>query len=383
MKFRQFFELSCVIALAAAACSLPICAAQAQSDNKSWTSTNQQGSPDGTINPTRTSNTHTETNGRTVDKTSTETLGPDGRYIPYSDTEKESTRINDTTVRNIERTYGRDADGRRVLIQQTQEESRKLPSGESSVTRTISNPDVNGGMQVIRRESEDSKQLSPNVRVTKTTVLTPDANGGFSPSVQTEQRETKRDDGTVDAKKSTLLSNGTGGWTLSEVRESTSKQQGGQRTKEERVSRPDGNGNLTVVERTVNKQDQSGSGENRDTTETYSNDTPGVAGDGSLQLVRRETVRQSKSADGQRTIRQVEQPRPGAPEQGLQVTQQAIDIVRPGSNGKANESRTILTPDSNGQLHQVWIDMGKTGNPSAIQVDTGNSSKPSPPPAKR
>ena len=376
MTSRRFLKLSCAFSLTVASYLFQVCAVQAQSGSQSWTSSNQQGSPDGTINPTRTSNTHSESGGRSLDKTAVETLGPDGRYVPYSDTEKESIRVNDTTVRNVQRTYGRDADGRRVLIQETQEEARKLPSGESSVTRTITNPDVNGGMQVIRRESEQSKPLSPNVRLTKTTVLTPDANGGFSPAVQTEERETRRGDGTVESKKSTLLSNGTGGWTLSEVRESTLKQEGGQRSKEERVMRPDSNGNLALVGRTLNRQDRSDSGENRDTTETYSNNTPGVASDGSLQLVRRETVRQSKSAGAQSTIRQVEQPRPGAPSDGLQVTEQAIDIVRPGSNGDARETRTILSPDSDGRLQQVWVDIGKTGNPSTVQVDTGSSSKP-------
>src|SRR5579864_4125811 len=267
MTVRRFVELFGVFSLVVASCLFPVCVVQAQSDNRSWTSSNQQGNPDGSINPTRTSSTHSESGGRTFDKTAVERLGPDGRYVPYSETEKESIRINDTTVRNVERTYGRDADGHRVLIQQTQEESRKLPSGESSVTRTISNPDVNGGMQLVRRQSEQSKRLSPNVRVTKTNVLTPDVNGGLSPAVQTEERETRRSDGIVESKKSTLLFNGTGGWTLSEVRESTSKQEGGQHSKEERVSRPDADGNLALVERTVNKQDRAGSGETHDTTE--------------------------------------------------------------------------------------------------------------------
>ena len=376
MTFRRFVKWTGAFSLAAASYLFPVCAVQAQSGNQSWTSSDQQGSPDGTINPTRTSNTHSESAGRILDKTSVETRGPDGRYIPYSDTEKESIRVNDTTVRNVERTFGRDSDGRRVLIQQTQEESRKLPGGESSVTRTIANPDVNGGMQVIRRESEQSKQLSPTVRVTRTTVLTPDANGGFSPAVQTEEHETRRSDGTVESKKSTLLSNGTGGWTLSEVRESTSQQEGNQHRKEERVSRPDSNGNLALVEHTVNKQDQAGSGESRDTIETYSTDVPGVAGDNRLQLVQRETIRRSTSAGAQSIIRQIERPRPGAPGDGLHVTQQSIDTVRPGSDGRAKETHTVLSPDSDGQLHQVWVDIGTTRDPSAVQVDLGTPAKP-------
>jgi hypothetical protein len=50
--------------------------------------------------------------------------------------------------------------------------------------------------------------------------------------------------------------------------------------------------------------------------------------------------------------------------------------VRPGSGGNTDQTRTILTTDSNGQLGEVWIDTGKTGNPSAIQVDTRTSAKP-------
>jgi len=60
----------------------------------------------------------------------------------------------------------------------------------------------------------------------------------------------------------------------------------------------------------------------------------------------------------------------------LQVTQEAIDIVRPGSGGSADQTHTILTPDADGRLGQVWIDTGKTGNPAAIKVDTTAPSKP-------
>jgi hypothetical protein len=312
-----------------------------------------------------------------VDSTSVETLGPDGRYVPYSDTEKESLRINDTTVRNVERTYGRDSDGHRTLIQERQEESRTLPGGEQKVTRTISNPDANGGLQVVQRALEDSKQLSPGVRLTNTTVFTPSANGGFSAVVQTEQRETKSSDGTVASKKSTLLSDGSGGWNLSEVRESTTRQDGQARSKDERVLRPDSSGNLAVVEHTVNKQVQSASGEKRDTIETYSADVPGVAGDGSLQLVQRETTVQRSTPGGpQRTVRQIEQTRPGDSSSGLHLTQEAIDIVKPGGSGIADQSRIVLTTDSDGRLSQVWINTTKTNNPSAIKVDTGSAKKP-------
>jgi hypothetical protein len=296
--------------------------------------------------------------------------------VPYTETEKESRRINDTTVRYIERTYGTDADGHRILIQEKQEESRTLPGGEQKVTRTISNPDSNGGLQVVQRETEDSKQLSPNVRVTNSTVLTPDSDGRFSPVVQTEQRETTATNGTVQVKKSTQLSDGNGGWTLSEVREGTTKKNGQAVTKEETVSRPDANGRLAVVERTINNQAPSSTGEKRETIETYSTNVPGEAGDGGLHLVQRATTVQRATPSGaQSTTRQVEQPRPGDFSGDLQVTQQAIDIVRPGSNGTTSETRTVLAADPDGRLNQVWVDFGSSNKPPAISVDNSTPTK--------
>src|SRR5579859_216397 len=367
---------SVLISIFATLSLAPICAAQDNAGTQSWSATSQQGSPDGSVNPTRTRETHTQSDGRVADKTSTETLGPDGRYVPYTDTETESRRLSDTITRTIVRTYGRDADGHRILIQQKEEESRTLPGGEQKVTRTVSNSDSDGGLQVVQREVEDSKQLSPNVRVTQKSVLTPDSDGHFSPAVQTEQRETKGSDGSVQSKTSTQLPDGNGGWTLSEVRQSTTRQNGQLTSKEEQVLRPDSNGTLAVVERTVNKQVQSSTGEKRDTTETYSTNVPGEAGNGNLQLVQRETTLHRTTASGaQSTVRQTEQPRPGDFSSGLQVTQEAIDIVRLGNNGTTAETHTVLAPDADGRMGQVWVDIGNSNKPPAIQVDTSSSPK--------
>ena len=343
---------------------------QATPADQSWNSSSQQGSPDGNVNPTRTATSHTESGGRTTDKTSVERVGQDGRYIPYSDIEKETVRVNDTTTRTIERMYGRDADGHRTLIQERQGETRTLSGGEQKITRTMSNPDGDGKLQVVRRELEDSKQVSPGVRVTNTTTLMPDINGGFSAAVRTEQRETKDADGTIKSTKSTLITDSIGGWKMNEVRESISNPEGVDVRKEERVLRPDANGQLAVVERTESKEAQGSSGEKRGTIEKYSTDVPGVAGDNGLQLVQRETTVQRSSGGGQSTVRQVEKIHPGSLDGELGITQQTIDIVRPNSSGTADQSHTILTTDSDGRLNQVWVDMGKTGDPGAVKVDT-------------
>jgi hypothetical protein len=354
-----------------------ICVAQNTSANQSWSSATQQGDPQGAINPIRTSETHTELDGRAVDKTVVETLGLDGQYVLYSDTEKESVRLNDSTVRTVERSFGRGPDGQHTLIQQIQEDSSTLPGSEQKVVRTTSNPDANGTLQVVQRVLQDSKQLSPGMRETKTTVLTIDINGGLSPSAKIDERETKNSDGTVELKKSTSLTDGTGQWQLAEVRESTSKQENGQlQTKDERILRPDADGNLTVVEHTVSQQTQPGPGETRETTDTYSINVPGVAGQNGLQLVQRQTTLQQASTTAAQTTTRTERLNPGDPSYGLRPTEETIDIIHPGVNGVAGQRRTVLTSDPDGHLGQVWVDIGKTSDPAAVQVDTGSSSKP-------
>jgi hypothetical protein len=285
--------------------------------------------------------------------------------------------VNDTTVRNVERSFGRTPDGQRTLTQETQEESRSFPDGGKKVMRTTSNPDGNGALQVVQRAEIDSKVVSPGVRDTKTTLFSADGSGGLAPSIQVEEREKQTDPNHVEFTKSTSLADGFGHWTLSEVREGSTRQEpGGGRTKDERVLRPNADGKMAVAERSVSKQ-STGPGEHHDTTETYSTNVPGQAGDEGLRLVRREsTVRRTSGSGEHSTTRRVEQPNPGDPGAGLEVTQEAIDIVRPGANGVASQTSTILTPDSSGQLKAVWVDLGKTDNPAVVKVDTAPAKKP-------
>jgi hypothetical protein len=143
---------------------------------KSWTAATQQQFP-GSANPTRSSESHSEAGGRSVDNQSIERIGMDGRYEPYLDVQKETVKVDATTTRTVERTFGRDSDGRKTLVQVTEEEKRSLPGGEVKVVRTTSNPDANGGLQTVQREVQDTRQISPNVQETKTTLLMADSNG--------------------------------------------------------------------------------------------------------------------------------------------------------------------------------------------------------------
>jgi hypothetical protein len=342
--------------------------------NKSWTDTTESQSDN--VNPTRTTESHTQTGNRTLDKQSVEHRGSDGHFEPYQDIEKETVRVDATTVRTTTRTFGRDADGAKTLVQVTEEEKHTLPGGNSNVVRSASNPDGNGNLQLVQRQIEETKRINEDVEETKTTVMLPSVNGDMVPAAKVQERRERGANETVEYQKTTLLPDGAGNWQVSKIRQATARQEGKNSSTEERVSRPDSEGKLGEVSRTVSKESESASGEKRNTLETYSVDLPGSAPDGSLHLIERATTSQQTSSSSQQaTQQQVEHPDPGDPGSGLRVTTLTSDTVRPGPSG-AQATRTIQARDANGSFAVVSVDTSKSDNIHAIQVQIAPSEKP-------
>ena len=339
--------------------------------DKSWTATTESQSDN--VNPTRTTESHTRSGNRTLDSQSVQRRGSDGHFEPYQDIEKETVQVDATTVRTTTRAFARDANGAKTLVQVTEEEKHTLPGGDSSVVRSTSNPDVNGKLQLVQRQIEETKKTSKDVEETKTTVMLPSVNGGLAPAMKVQERRTLGANNTVESQKTTLLPDGAGNWQVGEIRQATTRQEGKNRSTEERVSRPDSEGKLGEVSRTVSKESESASGEKRNTVETYSVDVPGSARDGSLHLVERATTSQRTSSTGQQTTeQQVEQPNPGDPGSGLRVITLTTDTVRPGPSG-AQATRTVQARDANGSLGVVSVDTTKSDNIHAIQVQIAPS----------
>jgi hypothetical protein len=334
-------------------------------DTKSWTDTTE--SQRDNVNPTRTTESHTQTGNRTLDNQSLQRRGPDGRFVPYQDIERVTVRVDAQTVRTTTRTFGRDSDGAKTLVQVTEEENRTLPDGGSNLTRSTSNPDANGRLQLVQRDIAETKKVSANVEETKTTVMLAGSEGGLAPAMKLEERRKKDDNGTIETKKSTLLPDASGKWQVSEVRQSTIRPDGNGRSIDERISRPNDEGKLGEVTRTVTRESGSAS-EKRDTVETYSVDVPGAARDNGLHLVERTTTARSTTSTGQQsTKQQVERPDPGDPDLGLRVSVVTTDTVTPGSSG-ALETRTVQTRDADGRLDVVSVDMTKSDSNHAVQV---------------
>lgn len=342
---------------------------QSGASNKSWTVTTD--SKTDATNPTRTIQSHTQSGNRTVDVQSLQARGPDGTLKPYQDIETETVKVTDSVTRTTTRTFVRDGNGAKALFQVTNEERQTLPGGASKVVRTTSNPDANGSLQLVQREVQETRKTGPDAQETKTTVLLPSINGGLAPAMQVEERQ-KHNGNTVETQKTTLLSDGAGSWQVGEVRHTTVKDDVQDRSREERVSRPNADGKLEELSRTVSKESEGASGEKRNSEETYSIDVPGAARDSSLHLVQRVTTTQHADSTSQRTTRLAEQPNPGDPSGGLRVASVTTDTVRSGPSG-TQAVRTIQVRTDSGSLGVISVDMAKSNSADAINVQIGPS----------
>jgi hypothetical protein len=377
MKLRDWWSSALGFITCILLCVCLVLGAQGQTaaggNDKPWTATSQTS---GNGAPSRTTENHTKSGNRTLDKQTVEVLGPDGRYQPYLDTETETVQVDAATTRTIVRSYARDAEGHKTLTQVTEEESKTAANGDGKVVRTTSNPDLNGGLQVVQREVSDTRKTGPDAQETKTTVYMPQG-GGLVPVQQTQEVQKHGADHSIEVKKTTLLPDGDGKFQVGEVKESTIREQGKNRTTEERVARPDSNGKLTEISRTVGKETEGAGQQKTNTVETYSTDNPGFTGDGKLHLNQRVTTVQKKDATGRATEQQVEQPNPGTPDAGLRLTTKTIDIVRAGASGTQVTS-TIQVRDASGSFNVVSVDTRKSDQVPAKPVQIAPAEKVAP-----
>jgi hypothetical protein len=341
--------------------------------NKSWAVSTESQSDN--VNPTRTVESHTERGNRTLDKQSVQRRGSDGEFEPYQDVEKETVQVDVATVRTTTRTFGRDANGAKTLVELTEEEKHTLPGGGSNLVRATSNLDVNGKLQLVQRQIEDTKRTGKDVEETNTTVMLPSVNGGLTPAMQVQERRRQGANDAIESQKTTLLLDGAGNWQVAEIRQATTRPEGKNRITDERVSRPDSEGKLSEVSRTVSQASENAPGEKSTTLETYSADVAGSTRDGSLHLVGRATTIQRDTATGQQTTVQIEQPNPGNPASGLRPTTLTIDTVRAGPSG-AQATQTIQARDANGSFGIVSVDTTKSNDIHPILVQIAPTGTP-------
>ena len=250
--------------------------AQTVSNNtdQSWTVTTVAKGPGG---PLRTTEKCSKSGSKTLCEKNVEVLGPDG-YRPSFYIETETDQEDATTTRSIQRSYRPDGNRRKQLTQVTEEETKHCPNGESDVDRPTSKPNPEGNLQIVEREVVETTKSGPESEETKSTTYRINSggniNGNMAPVRQTVEQQKRGDNDRTETTKTTKsVDSGKGGLELAEMSEKVVKQDGENRTTEESISRPDVEGNLAEVSRTVVKGTQS-HGQNVETAETYSLDVP-------------------------------------------------------------------------------------------------------------
>jgi hypothetical protein len=358
-------------------CSSPVLwaqspASQPSDENQSWTVTRESHKENEL--PSRTVETHVRNGNRTLDKQSLQRPGSDGHFEAYEDIEKETVQVNSTTVQTVTRIFGRDGGGAKALLQTMDEETQMLPDSSRTV-RVDSAPDSEGRPQPTRREIAETKKISQDVEETKTTVMLPDISGGLTPAIQVEERRQRAGNNT-EFKKTIQLPDGGRQWRVNEVRQGTISQKDNSRTTEENVSRLDYEGKLSEFLRSVSTESESLSGEKHKTVENYSVDMPGSPRDGSLHFVQRVTSTETTDSIGQQTVvRQVEEPNPGQPHDGLRMTSVSTVNVRSGPSG-AQGSQIVRVRNGSGEFEVFAVETTESDNIHAIQVQMTPASKP-------
>jgi hypothetical protein len=347
--------------------------AQPNNANRSSTATTQTSLAN--TSPTRTTESHVKSGNQTVDRQIVEALGPNGRYQPSGETEKETIQVNATTTRTVLRTYSWDVNGQRNLEQITEEEARGSANGDVHLIRTTSNTDGNGNLRVAQREVADISKTSPDVQETKTTTYLPNGNGDLTASLQTRELQKRSADRKIEVKKTLLQPDSSGNWQVAELKESTIREDNKSRSSEERISRPDSDGGFSESSRTVGKETENAAGEKSTTVETYYTNAPGVAADGGLLLNSQETIVQKTDSGGKATEQQRKQPNPNDPNGSPQVTTKTKYIVRYAASG-TDETKTIQESDINGAFNVVSVEARKSDQTPPAQAQTAPSEKP-------
>ncbi len=324
------------------------------------------------LDPSRTTESHETSGNRSVDKKKVEVLGANGEYLPNAETETETVHVNATTTRTVTRTYQWDVNGNRNLAKVTEEDARTAASGDAHVVSTTSNADAEGNLHTVRREVAETKKTGPEAQETKTTVYVEDGNGGLAPAVQTQEQQKTNADHTTEVKKTILVPNSSNGWQVSEVKQSTIKEDGNTKISEDRISQADSEGTMSETSRTVSKETGTAGGGKVTTVETYSTDVAGITPDGGLHATRKVISVEGKGPNGSTTDQQVEQPKPGDPMGGLQVTTKTKYTVQYGGSNEQQQKATQVR-DVNGNFDTVAVQKEKSDQAQPAQAPAAPS----------
>ena len=297
--------------------------------------------------PWQRTQTRTESGGRQVLVETLELPDVDGRLRPVRETVVES--AGTTPVRR--EVSGFNLDRRRQLVETTDSRQDAAAVGESRVVHDTSSPDVNGRLALTSREIERTRSVGPNARQTETTFLVPTLNQRLEEIERIVYNEKRLDAGVIQHDGVHLRRDVNGRWQTLETRRAEVREAGpAEQRDEETIEQADINGHLAVVERTVTRRFRS-DGQDHLVIESYA-PYASVWPGSDRRLVLRERVHQTTTADGARTVDEVEGVNLVAPDDPMRVVRRTVATRRQTGNGFVIE-RQVFERDVNGRMRLV------------------------------
>jgi hypothetical protein len=307
----------------------------------------------GNVTGSKVVRTRTESGGREVVTEAIEVPGTDGRFEINSKTTTETVGIGSDSVKAKRETFAKDLQGGLTLIETTDTDQQKFPDGTIRTINNTSVPDLNGHLVLSSREVEETKPTSRDVQETETLFSLPGIN---EPLIETERvRQTERRSSPyliqTDSQRDVRDVNGL--WQTTEMRSQALRTIGPAEVLEEETVRSlDGNGRLTLSERTITRRSNN-NGSDQVVIEVYSTEIPGLArGPGSpLELEERIRVTTTPTVNGgSQTISETEARIPGVANGPLQVIARTVETVWQIRPGLKETQRQIFGRDGNGRL---------------------------------
>jgi hypothetical protein len=249
--------------------------------------------------------------------------------------------------------FAKGSQGGLTLIETTDTDQQKFSDGTIRTIKNTSVPDLNGHLVLSYRQVQETKPTAPDVQQTETVFSLPGIN---EPLIETERvRQTERRLGPnlLQTDSHRDVRDGNGLWQTTETRSQELRTIGpAEVVEEETVRSLDGNGRLTLSERTMKRQ-SSGNGSDQVVIELYSNEILGLAlGPGSpLEIDRRIRVTTTPTVNGgSQTISETEARVPGVANGPLQVIGRTVETVRQIRPDLKETQRQTFGRDGNGRL---------------------------------
>lgn len=300
--------------------------------------------------PWQRTQTRTSSGGRDVVVETFELPDVDGRLTPVRETVVES--AGTTPIRRD--VFGFNQDRRRELRETTDSQRDSATAGESGVVHDTRSPDVNGRLALTAREIERTRSTGPNAQQTETTFLVPTLNQRLQEVERVVYNERRTDAGIIEHDGMHLMRDINGRWQPIETRRGEARDTGPtERLEDETIERPDLNGKLAAVERTVTRRFRT-DGQDHMVVESYAPEfSVRPSADGRLVLTERLHRTTSTTADGTRTVDEVEAMNVVAPNEPMRVIRRTeVTERRAGANRVVTE-RQVFERDVNGRMRLV------------------------------